>query len=70
MAFSAGDGVAATNYNVSDTIESHDFHDMNPSNDPTAGELVTGQLFRDISADAAGDVIIVGISAHIDRVIA
>jgi len=66
-AFVAGNGVAATNYNVSDTIESHDFHDITPTNSPTAGELVTGQIFRDISADVAGDVLIVGISAHIDR---
>jgi len=67
VAFAAGDGVAATNYSVSDTIESHDFHNINPANDPTAGELVTGQIFRDVSADVAGDVIIVGITAHIDR---
>ena len=59
--------VVATNYNVSDTIESYDTHDITPTNSPTAGELVTGQLFRDISADAVGDVMIVGISAHIDR---
>jgi len=66
-AFVAGNGVAATNYNVSDTIESHDFHDMTPSNSPTAGELITGQIFRDVSGDVAGDVLIVGITAHIDR---
>ena len=63
----AGDGVAATNYNVSDTIESYNIHDINPANDPTAGEQVTGQIFRDISLDVAGDVLIVGINAHIDR---
>jgi len=67
-AFVAGNGVTATNYNVSDTIESHDWHDMTPTNSPTAGELVTGQIFRNVAADVAGDIIIVGISAHIDRV--
>jgi len=67
QAFVAGDGVAATNYSVSDTIESFDIHDMNPANDPVAGDQVTGQIFRDVSADVAGDVIIVGIDAHIDR---
>ncbi len=60
--------VAATNYNLSDTIESLDIHDINPTNDPTPGELITGQLFRDISADAAGDVMIVKIQVLIDRV--
>jgi len=61
--------VAATNYNVSDTIESYDTHDITPTNSPTAGELVTGQIFRDVSLDVAGDVLIVGISALIDRTI-
>ncbi len=68
QAFVTNDGVAAANYNVADTIESYDVHDMTPVNSPVAGDLCTGQIFRDISADAAGDVIIIGISAHIDRV--
>ena len=59
--------VVATNYNVSDTIESIDFHDITPTNSPVAGDVITGQLFRDISADAAGDVMIIGISMLIDR---
>jgi len=59
--------VTATNYSLSNATESYNHHDINPTNDPTAGELVTGQIFRDISLDDAGDVMIVGISAHIDR---
>ena len=67
-AFVAGNGVAAANYNVSDTIESYDTHDITPSNSPTAGEIITGQIFRDVSGDVATDVLVVGITALIDRV--
>lgn len=59
--------VAATNYNVADTIESIDIHDINPSTDPAAKDIITGQIFRDISLDAAGDIMIVGIDLIIDR---
>ena len=53
---------------VSNTIESLDTHNINPATDPVAGDLVTSQLMRDVSADNASDVIVVGIKIHIDRV--
>ncbi len=59
--------VAATNYSVTDGIESIDIHDINPATDPAEKDIITGQLFRDITADAAGDVMIVGIDLIIDR---
>jgi len=59
--------VAATNYSVSDTIESLDVHDIDFPTEPVAEDLITGQIFRDVSADVASDVIVVGIALIITR---
>ena len=58
---------AAANFGLADTIESLDIHDITPESEPTAKDMITGQLFRDVTADEAGDVMIVGIDLIIDR---
>ena len=58
---------AAANYPVADTIESIDINDIPPESDPAAKDIITGQLFRDISLDEALDVMVVGIDLIIDR---
>ena len=58
---------AGANFNVADTIESIDIHDITPESEPAAKDIITGQLFRDVTADASGDIMIVGIDLIIDR---
>ena len=58
---------AAANFSLADVIESIDIHDITPESEPAAKDIITGQLFRDITADEAGDVMIVGIDLIIDR---
>ena len=58
---------ASANFGVADTIESIDIHDITPESEPTAKDIITGQIFRDISLDEAGDIMIVGIDLIIDR---